>query len=230
MRGMAKQRRAKGKRAQSRSTKTARRPARAAAASDLRAATGVPSERQQEPAPPAPPRKPTFYEAIALYETGVRALQKHDFDGAATSFRAVVQRYPEERELLERARLYLRVCERETAQRPAGPQSAQERVYAATMALNAGDSETALSHLQRAIAQDPNSDHAHYILAVALSGGARKDDAVKHLRRAVELNPENRSLALQDEDLEALRDHEEFRAVLDAPAENSQKRRARVHR
>jgi len=165
-----------------------------------------------------------------LYETGVRALQKHDFDGAATSFRAVVQRYPEERELLERARLYLRVCERETAQRPAGPQSAQERIYAATMALNAGDSETALSHLQRAIAQDPNSDHAHYILAVALSVGARKDDAVRHLKRAVELNPENRSLALQDEDLEALRDHEEFRAVLDGPSEGPQRRRARIRR
>jgi len=165
-----------------------------------------------------------------LYETGVRALQKHDFDGAATSFRAVVQRYPEERELLERARLYLRVCERETAQRPAGPQSAQERIYAATMALNAGDSETALSHLQRAIAQDPNSDHAHYILAVALSVGARKDDAVRHLKRAVELNPENRSLALQDEDLEALRDHEEFRAVLDGPSEGAQRRRARIRR
>src|SRR5262245_11854437 len=162
--GMAKQRRT-GKRASSRSTKTVRRPARASAPTAptaIGAAQTVPPERNEAPAPPAPPRKPTFYEAIALYETGVRALQKHDFDGAATSFRAVVQRYPEERELLERARLYLRVCERETAQRPQGPQSAQERVYAATMALNAGDSETALSHLQRAIDQDPNSDHAHY--------------------------------------------------------------------
>ena len=229
---MAKQRRVTGKKTPARSTKTGRRPAGASAPTALRADQAVPSERTDPPAPPAPPRKPTFYEAIALYETGVRALQKHDFDGAAASFRAVVQRYPEERELLERARLYLRVCERETAQRPAGPQSPQERVYAATMALNAGDSETALSHLQRAIAQDPNSDHAHYILAVALSSGARKDDALRHLRRAVELNPENRSLALQDEDLEALRDHEEFHAVLDAPPapDSAQRRRARIRR
>lgn len=227
---MAKHRRATGKRVAQRTTKAARQTGKPSAQAAMRAEVQAPTERREAAPPPAPPRKPTFYEAIALYETGVRALQKHDFDGAANSFRAVVQRYPEERELLERARLYLRVCERETAQRPAGPQSAQERVYAATMALNAGDSETALSHLQRAIDQDPNSDHAHYILAVALSVGTRKDDALRHLRRAVELNPENRALALQDEDLEALRDHEEFRSVLDTPPNDAQKRRPRNRR
>ena len=68
--------------------------------------------------PPQPPaRKPGFYEAVAIYERGVQALQRHDFQGAAGFFRTVLERYPEERELLERARLYLRVCERETERR-----------------------------------------------------------------------------------------------------------------
>ena len=33
-------------------------------------------------APPPPPRKPAFYEALAVYESGVRALQRHDFAAA----------------------------------------------------------------------------------------------------------------------------------------------------
>src|SRR5262249_13526357 len=76
-----------------------------------------------DPAPPPTPRKPGFDEAVAVYERGVQALQRHDFTGAATSFRIVLDRYPEERELLERARLYLRVCERETARQPAAPKT-----------------------------------------------------------------------------------------------------------
>src|SRR5690606_33705085 len=64
------------------------------------------------PAPPPPPRKPGFYEAVAIYERGVQALQRRDFRGAADLFRSVIQRYPEEQELVERADLYLRVCER----------------------------------------------------------------------------------------------------------------------
>ena len=186
-------------------------------------------ERSATPAPTPPPppaRKPGYYEAIAIYETGVRALQRHDFDKAAAQFRLIIERYPEERELHERSVLYLRVCERETARRPAGPQTVQERVYAATVALNAGDPNTALDHLKRALADSPDSDHAHYIMAVALTSFGQPTDALGHLRRSIELNPENRSLARQDPDLEDVRDLDGFREILDA----SQSQRARARR
>jgi tetratricopeptide (TPR) repeat protein len=171
-----------------------------------------------QPAPAPPPRKPTYYEAISIYETGVRALQRHDFAAAAVQFRAVLDRYPEERELHERAGLYLRVCERETARRPAGPQTPQERVYAATVALNAGDSETALDHLRGALAEAPESDHAHYIMATVLAGRNNLDGTLDHLRKAIDLNPDNRALARQDPDLEVARDLPAFRELLEPPA------------
>lgn len=176
-------------------------------------------------APPTPaPRKPGYYEAIAIYETGVRALQRHDFEKAADQFRQIIQRYPEERELHERSVLYLRVCERETARRPASPQTAQERVYAATMALNAGDPATALDHLQRALTDAPDSDHAHYIMAVTLASQGQSTKALDHLKRSIELNPDNRALARQDPDLEDVRDLDGFREVIDVPASSSRAR------
>ena len=168
--------------------------------------------------PPAAPRKPEFYEAVAVYERGVQALQRHDFGGAANYFRTVLDRYPDERELLERARLYLRVCERETSRQPtAEVKTPEERVYAATVALNSGDHNGALDHLQRALGEDPESDHAHYIMAVALGMRNRADEALQHLQQAIALNPENRGLAKQDPDLDILRDHDRFRRALDTP-------------
>jgi tetratricopeptide (TPR) repeat protein len=177
--------------------------------------------------PPAAVRKPGFYEAVAVYERGVQALQRHDFQAAAGFFRTVLDRYPEERELLERARLYLRVCERETSRQPAAPKTAAERVYAATVAINAGDHSAALDHLQRALGEDPDSDHAHYIMAVALGMRGRVDEALDHLRLAIGLNPENRGLARQDPDLDAIRDHGNFRDVLDTPPAPNRRRPAR---
>jgi tetratricopeptide (TPR) repeat protein len=164
---------------------------------------------------PIPPRKPGYYEALSMYESGVRALQRHDYQGAATQFRAIIERYPEERELQERSLLYLRVCERETAKRPATPQTAQERVYAATVALNAGDTAAALDHLRRALTDSPDSDHAHYIMSVALASRGDSGQALEHLRQAISLNPDNRALARQDPDLEPVRGIEEFREILD---------------
>ena len=184
----------------------------------------------QQPAPAAPqppPRKPGFYEAVAIYERGVQALQRHDFTVAADQFRAVIERYPEERELLERARLYLRVCERETQRQAAPPQTAGDHVYAATLALNSGDHASALGHLQRALTADANNDHAHYIMAAALSLRGRREEALEHLQRSIALNPENRSQARQDPDLENIRNHEGFRAVIEsaAPAARGPRRR-----
>ena len=187
----------------------------------------VTEEPKSSVPPPPPPRKPGYYEAIAIYETGVRALQKHDFEKAADQFRQIIQRYPDERELHERSVLYLRVCERETARRPTSPQTPQERVYAATMALNAGDAITALDHLQRALSDAPDSDHAHYIMAVTLASQGQSTKALGHLKRSIELNPDNRALARQDPDLEDVRDLDGFRDAIDIAAATPPRQRPR---
>lgn len=202
-------------------------PKKAAPARPRRSAPETREPVQPPPPPPPAARKPGFYEAVAIYERGVQALQRHDFQAAATFFRTVLERYPEERELLERARLYLRVCERETSRQPPTPKTPAERVYAATVALNSGDHAGALDHLQRALAEDPESDHAHYIMSVALGMRGRTDEALDHLRQAIALNPENRSLARQDPDLESIRGHHSFRSVLDTPPAPNRRRAAR---
>lgn len=232
---MTKQRRAvKAARTVKKRTAPARRKA-APAKSAVRKARVAPAKRKPaeprrvvSPTPPPAatlaPRKPGFYEAVAIYERGVQALQRHDFQGAAGHFRAVLDGYPDERELLERARLYLRVCERETSRQPPAPKTPAERVYAATVALNSGDHSGALDHLQRALGDDPDSDHAHYTMAVALGMRGRAQEALDHLRHAIALNPENRALARQDPDLDVIRGDSTFRSVLDTPPAPNRRR------
>ena len=222
---MAKQSRAAAARSPKKKASSTKRRARpnAAPAQPVARKAAVPAS-----SPPVP-RRPAYYEAIAVYESGVRALQRHDFTGAAEHFRSVVQRFPDERELLERARLYLRVCERETANRPTGPRTPQERIYAATVSLNAGDSGGALAHLRQALADDPENDHGHYIMAVTLTDRGQHPEALDFLRQAIELNPDNRSIARQDPDLTVLRETAACRELLDAPL-SSIRRRARPRR
>jgi Tfp pilus assembly protein PilF len=156
-----------------------------------------------------------------MYERGLQALQRRDFAASAEALRNVIERYPDERELLERARLYLKVCERELEPKDPPPKTPDEWVYAATVSLNAGDESAAIRNLQRALTDEPRHDHAHYMMGVV---AARRGDgvaALEHLRQAVALNPENRSLAKQDPELEAFRDDPSFRAVVDAQAPDS---------
>jgi tetratricopeptide (TPR) repeat protein len=175
-----------------------------------------------------PALRATYVEAVALYERGLQALRAHAYAQASDLLRSVLASYPEEKELHERVRLYLNICERQATPRAVSvPNSLEERLYAATLALNAGEYEQALLHIQAVIADQPDNDHAHYVRAVAHTLRGSLGDAIPSLIRAIELNPENRSLAKQDPDLEALRVDDSFRQALDAtqPAFRQDKRR-----
>jgi tetratricopeptide (TPR) repeat protein len=178
----------------------------------------APAPPTTPPEPPAPQRRSTYFEAVALYERGVEALQRHAYPEAAHLLESVLRQYPEERELHERVRLYLNICNRQATQREAAPQTIDERLYAATHTINGGQYDQAIAHLRLVRDEDPDNDHAIYMLAVAHAQRDEHAEAVAHLERAIALNPENRALARNDPDLEPLRDDDAFRAALEAPS------------
>jgi outer membrane protein assembly factor BamD (BamD/ComL family) len=170
------------------------------------------------PEPTGPARRATYVEAVALYERGLEALQRHAYPQATHLLESVLRQYPEERELHERVRLYLNICQRQATQREAAPQTIDERLYAATLSINGGQYDQAIAHLRLVRDEDPDNDHAIYMLAVAHAQRDEHAEAVAHLERAIALNPENRALARNDPDLEPLRDDDAFRAALEAPS------------
>lgn len=192
----------------------------------------TPPGRRQEPlpshhdsqAPAASGRRSTYFEAVALYERGLEAVQRHDYQAAVALLESVLTRYPEEKELQERVRLYLNICRRQATPRDAAPQTVDERLYASTLAINTGRYDEALSHLRLVRDEDPDNDHALYMIAVAHAQRGEPALAMAHLERAIALNPENRALARRDPDLEPLSDTEGFRAVVDSAGRSGSRR------
>lgn len=165
----------------------------------------------------SPPKRSTYIEAVAIYERAIAAMQHHDYRSALDQLHSVLRLYPEEKELHERVKLYINVCERHVTPIEKEPVSVDERLFAATLALNGGRYDEALSHLRLVRDEDPDNDHALYMLAVAHAQRDELAQAIVMLERAIALNPENRALARRDPDLEPLRDDEAFHAALDAP-------------
>jgi tetratricopeptide (TPR) repeat protein len=209
---------AKQRRPQPRATKTPSQPisARPARGGSLDTATRRGSNGPSTPAPPQ--RRENYFEAVALYERGVEALQRHEYNDATNILESVLRLYPEEKELHERVRLYLNVCQRHATPREEAPQTIDERLFAATLAINGGQYDQAIAHLRLVRDEDPDNDHALYMLAVAHAQRDEHAEAVAHLERAIALNSENRALARNDPDLEPIRDDEAFRAALETPS------------
>ena len=156
-------------------------------------------------------------EAVSLFERAMRALQRHQYSDGADAFRGLLSTFPREGALCERSLVSLAVCERELSRHPAEPRTLEERLTAATAALNDGDDSRAETLAQRVLSDAPEHDLALYLLAAVEARRGATDEALHLLSRAMTINPEIRAQARHDEDFEDLRDMEAFRDLIDSP-------------
>jgi len=147
----------------------------------------------------------------------MEALQRHDYRQAAAGFRALIEQHPSEGVLLDRARVFLGRAERELAARPVEPRTVEERLTAATAALNNGDHDAAENLARTVLAEDPRQDLALYLLAAIAARRGGVETALSYLGQAIAVSPEARAQARFDPDFETLRDSDAFRELTEAP-------------
>jgi tetratricopeptide (TPR) repeat protein len=86
------------------------------------------------------------------------------------------------------------------------PQEAAE----AFAAYNAGDYEGALAKQLVVVEKQPENAVAHFNVGCFAARGGHADEAIEHLRRAVEINERIKKLVATDEDLDSIRDDPRF--------------------
>lgn len=165
-----------------------------------------------------PPQAVPPAEALALFQRGMEAVQRHAYSDAIAAFQAVIMGFAGERAMVERARVYLALAEREANRRPAAPRTTEERLTAATAALNNNDDAGAEELARSVLGDDPRHDLALYLLAAI---HARRNDigeALSLLAKVLALTPEASAQARADDDFDNLRDSEEFWRMTEPPA------------
>ena len=164
---------------------------------------------------PASPADKRSQAAIDLFEKATRALGKRDYEKARDHFEAIVSQFPDERDVLERARAYLALCARALDKRPAfKPKTFDDVLHQGVFLHNQGDFEGAMKLLSQAAEMQPQNEHALYCLAATAARVGDAAAALRALRQAVDLGPHNRTQARSDSDFDDLREHEEFVAIL----------------
>ena len=147
------------------------------------------------------------------FDRGMAALQKRKFDEAERNFLDLIQKYAGEKELVDRARVYLAVCERQ--KKAAGPAlvEPEDLYYAALLEKNRGNVSEAIEHLKHA-ARKNGGGRVDFLLACCYAQNGDTVTALEHLRRAIEEDQRNRILARHDRDFDAVRDSPEFQDLL----------------
>jgi len=109
-----------------------------------------------------------------------------------------------ERDVAQRARLHIAMCDRRLEQEIVELGSAEDYYNYGIALINARKVTEARTHLEKALQMAPGADHIHYALALAQALSGDVMSAHDNLKRAIELEPRNRILARQDADFAPL--------------------------
>lgn len=159
-----------------------------------------------------------FLEAAKLFDEGIQLLYGKSLKKARDTFQRVISDFGDEKEMIDRAKTYIKICEGGRLRKVGALESAEEYFTRATMRFNEEDYPGSIEDHQEALRLAPKEDYIPFSLAgiYAIQGNA--EQALKWLDKAVKMNPENRKLALQDDDFGDLIDQPDFIALLQPDA------------
>ena len=177
---------------------------------------GTASRKTTAKAPASAPTNSWMIHEKALkeFERGVQLLQKQSYAEARTHFQTIVDSHGHEKELLDRARAYARICEGLGDRREPQPRRPEDYFYFGVIKANEADYEGAVRFLEKALQATPKDEKVHYVLASTLALKGERREALEHLKTAIELNATNRIYARNDPDFEPLRDDESYQNLI----------------
>jgi tetratricopeptide (TPR) repeat protein len=144
---------------------------------------------------------------LARFEAGMKLFHARRLQEARDHFKVAAE--GPERDVAQRARLNIAMCDRRLQEAPVTLRSSEDHYNYGVALLNTRKIEEARSHLEQALQLAPEADHIHYALALAQALSGDLSNAHEHLKRAIDLEPRNRLLARQDAD---------FAPILNLPA------------
>jgi tetratricopeptide (TPR) repeat protein len=149
---------------------------------------------------------------LASFEAAMKLFHARKLREAREQFALVAQ--GPERDVAQRARLHIAMCDRRLQQAAVNLQSAEDYYNYGVALINTRNIAEARQHLEKAIQMAPGADHIHYALALAQALGGDLSGAHENLKRAIDLEPRNRIIARQDADFAPLANQPPFDSLL----------------
>jgi tetratricopeptide (TPR) repeat protein len=162
--------------------------------------------------------------ALALLEKGIKLIHQKDFKKSRHEFKSLLDSFPGEAEILARARTYLQICDREEAAHKKPSVTSDQLYTLGVVDHNRGNFEGAIAFFRQSLSTHPDADYVFYSLAASLAMKGEASEAIVNLKRAIELNEDNRVYAKNDSDFSALhvnRDFTDLVGIAPAASNNS---------
>jgi len=160
-------------------------------------------------------KKDDYQKALTAYGEAMKEFRKGKFAKASELLRAFIEKYPSERELVDRGRIYLEISsEQEKEKKEAVQLKTFDDYYQYSIyKINKGDYEEALKLLEKALKMNPEEGKTYYLMAQALCLMGQTEASLENLKKAIQLDKFFRILAQNEVDFQPLWEDKKFKLI-----------------
>lgn len=158
-------------------------------------------------------KKDEYQKALAAFGQAVKEFQKGEFDKAAASFKDFIEKYPTDKEVVDRAKAYLSIVQKRPKKENPPLKSFEDHYRYAVARINQKDYPGAIKALEKALEYKEQEGLVHYLLADAHNLMGQTDEALELLKKAIQKDKHFAVLAQNETDFETLWEDKKFKLI-----------------
>lgn len=160
-------------------------------------------------------KKDDYQKALSAYGEAMKEFHKGKFTKAIETLRVFIEKYPSERELVDRAQIYLSISkEREKEKKETIPLKTFDDHYQYSVyKINNGNYEEALKLLEKALKMNPEEAKVYYLMANIYCLMGQTDLCLENLKKAIQMDKFFRILAQNEVDFQPLWEDKKFKLI-----------------
>jgi len=159
-------------------------------------------------------KKDEYQKALSLYSQGIKDFRRRDYEKALSSFENLIEKFPEEHELVDRARVYLTICQKSQKKESASLKTVEDYLFYAQLKINQTEPEGALKLLEKALEFKKEEARIYYLMAIACLQNDRPEDSLEALKKAIQKDKTLAILAQNEADFEPLWEDKRFKILV----------------
>jgi len=158
-------------------------------------------------------KKDEYQKALAVFGQAMKDFHKGDFEKATGLLETFIEKYPSEREVVDRARAYLAIARKRPKKESATMRGFEDYYHYGVIKANQGDYDGALKLLQKALEYKEKEGLVNYLLADVHCLMGQPEPALDYLKKAIQKDKLFSTLAQNEPDFESLWDDKKFKLL-----------------
>jgi tetratricopeptide (TPR) repeat protein len=155
-------------------------------------------------------KKNEFEKALVEFTKAVKVFLKKDDEKSKEALTAFVQVFSEEKELVDRAKIYLEIVESRLHPPKITLKTAEDYYVNGIFEMNQGVLDDALNSFEKALSKDPKQGKILYAMADASCLKGEIDGSLEYLQQAVKLDTRFSTLAQNEADFDPIKKDQRF--------------------